>query len=160
MHALYNLPFSLYFFLIFSNFSLCFCLSYNLFLSTTYRVCQVNINNCFMPFFLPKRQAYACNLGCIAAFVYSQLVYKIIVQFSDFNLPKSWKRYLALIAIHAGHNNTDISKWLKVNWNFVWRVQHELEASNYNYKATAAQKDLGRHLDCKITLLRSLAWTA
>ncbi|KAF2352918.1 hypothetical protein FHG87_016326 [Trinorchestia longiramus] len=66
----------------------------------------------------------------------------------EFKFPDLWKRHAVLMSIHAGHNNTDIANWFKVDDSFVRKVRRELLASDYNFEATAARQDHSRRSDC------------
>jgi len=50
------------------------------------------------------------------------------------------KRYAVIVAIHANHNDLEISQFLKFARSFVHKVRRELEATDGNVKSVAKHK--------------------
>ena len=48
-----------------------------------------------------------------------------------------WKRKSVFVATNAGHDNSSLAKFLKVDKSWVWRVRKELEESEGDYEAIA-----------------------
>ena len=48
---------------------------------------------------------------------------------NEFSIPQLWKRKSVLVAIHAEHDNSSITKSLKVDKSWVWKVRKELKES-------------------------------
>ena len=63
----------------------------------------------------------------------------------DNKLTHKMKRYAVIVAIHANHNDLEISQFLKFARSFVHKVRWELEASDGNVESVAKRKNI-RHI--------------